>query len=244
MEDKRRNFQSKLTEELKYNERMIVTLKKSIESIQASLSAGKDKAFYENRIVQTEHSIENYKKKNEQLAIKLSTVMSGGCDQEILKIAEDVQTALSKKKEEVDKKAREEKAKDDQRRQISRSFDQHERNAMRQDYGLKKDINREYDRFLQNSETAPDYILNNLKSMPNNKGYKFKNIVFYGELPPEKNSPIVVFDRKPDGMIITETYADQEVVYFKPRDGKQKQLVRRTQLTKNVNAPATRVRIC
>jgi hypothetical protein len=77
--------------------------------------------------------------------------------------------------------------------------------------------------------------------MPNNKGYRFKGVTFYGELPPERNSPIVVFDRKPNGMMITETYNDQEVVYFKPRDGHQKELVSRTRLVKNAHGPATRI---
>uniref|UniRef100_A0A6C0KS31 Uncharacterized protein n=1 Tax=viral metagenome TaxID=1070528 RepID=A0A6C0KS31_9ZZZZ len=241
MEQKRHNFQSKLSEGLKYNERMIVTLKKSIENIETSLSAGKDSTFYENRIAQTETSIRNYQTKNEELQTKLNVVMSGGCDAEILKKHEEVKDALQKKEEENSKKEIAEKEMNKKRKECSKNFEQRERESSRKDFFAKKDNERSYERYCQISETAPDYILNNVKSMPNNKGYKFKNVFFFGELPAEKNSPVVIFDRKPDGMLITETYSDQEVVYFKPRDGKQKELVRRTRLVKNVNAPATRI---
>jgi len=241
MEEKRKNFQSKLSDDIKYNERMIVTLKKSIESIQASLSGGKDMTFYENRITQTEAAIENYKKKNEDMRAKLALVMSGGCDIEILANQKAVENELKKKKEEVSKKEEVEKKRDEKRKGESKVFDTLERAESRRDYHSKKDIDRAYERYLNIIETAPDYILNNIKTMPNNKGYRFKNVIFYGELPAEKNAPIVIFDRKPNGMLIIETYSDQEVVYFKGRDSHHKELVSRTRLVKNSNSPATRV---
>jgi hypothetical protein len=55
-----------------------------------------------------------------------------------------------------------------------------------------------------------------------------------------ENGPIVVFERKPDGMFITEYYADQEVTYFKPRDGSRKEFIRKMRVVRNLNAPATR----
>jgi hypothetical protein len=243
MEDKRRNFQSKLNDEIKYNERMIVTLKKSIENIQTTLSASRDLAFYENRIHQSEMSISNYEDANERMRQKLTIVMSGGCDAEILKKQKDIEDELKKKEENAIKEKAEELKRDETRKSCSKKFDMREREQNRRDYGAKKDMDRGYQRFFDIVETAPDYIINNVKTMPNNKGYRFKGVIFYGQLPAERNAPIVVFDRKPNGMMITETYSDQEMVYFKPRDSNQKELVSRHRLVKNVNAPATRIRI-
>lgn len=244
MEQKRLNFQSELNTQLKYNQRMIVTLKKSIENIEKSMSAGKDMDFYENRIKQTLASIDNYALKNQELERKLSVVMSGMCDVEILEKHARVQDDVAKKQKEAVKKEIFEKEKEQERKELGKKYNQMERDIWRQDHYAKKDIGRAYERYLQIVDSAPDYILANIKTMPNNKGYRFKNVFFYGELPAEKNAPDVIFDRKPDGMLITENYSDQEVVFFKRRDGKQKELVSRTRLVKNVNAPATRIPIC
>lgn len=244
MEQKRLNFQSELNTQLKYNQRMIVTLKKSIENIEASSSANKDAAFYENRVKQTLASIENYRLKNEELERKLSVVMNGLCDMEILEKHARVQNDVAKKQEEAAKKESFEKVKEQKRKDLGKKYNQMERDTSRQEHYAKKDIERAYERYCQIVDSAPDYILTNIKTMPNNKGYKFKNVYFYGELPAERNAPFVIFERKPDGMLITETYSDQEIVYFKRRDGKQKELVSRTHLVKNVNAPATRIPIC
>jgi hypothetical protein len=40
-------------------------------------------------------------------------------------------------------------------------------------------------------ETVPDYIIKNLKTMPNNKGYIWRNVRFYGCLPAESNKDIL-----------------------------------------------------
>lgn len=40
-------------------------------------------------------------------------------------------------------------------------------------------------------ETVPDYIIRNLKTMPNNKGYIWRDVRFYGCLPAENNKDIL-----------------------------------------------------
>jgi hypothetical protein len=40
-------------------------------------------------------------------------------------------------------------------------------------------------------ETVPDYIIKNLKTMPNNKGYIWRDVRFYGCLPAESNKDIL-----------------------------------------------------
>ena len=170
--------------------------------------------------------------------------MNGLCDLEILQKHALIKDDITKKNEEALKKESFEKAKEQERKELGKKYNQMERDTSRQEHYAKKDGERANERYWQIVDSTPDYILTNIKTMPNNKGYKFKNMYFYGELPAERNAPFVIFDRKPDGMLITETYSDQEIVYFKRRDGKQKELVSRTRLVKNVNAPATRIAIC
>lgn len=239
MEAKRRAFQNSLTEKVKSNERMIEMLLKSIDSFKSTLSAEKDRAYFERRIKASEESIIRYQDENVRLGVKLDGVMYGSCDPEIIKMYKDTKDEIMAKKEEVKKKeelvAKREKI--DHAR--GKTFDNKERQEMRSEFFGKRDIEREYGRFLDISENLPEYLIRNLKTMPNNKGYRFRGITFYGELPPE-NGPSVVFEKKPDGMMITEYYSNQHITYFKPRDGGQKELVKKFNVVKRVNAPATK----
>jgi hypothetical protein len=239
MEKARRLHQSTLTDELKYNERMIKTLEKSIESIESSMSAGKDLDFYENRIERTKQSIEQYKAKNEAIEQKLLYVNQGGCDEEIKKKNKEFAEETQKKKEAEKKKEDEEKEKEKERKEIGHRFYVKEMDEQRYEGNMEK----LYFRLCDIVASLPDYISKNLKSMPNNKGYKFRGAVFYGELPAERNAPVIVFEKKFNGMNITETYNDNEVTFFKPKDGSPKQIVKKVLLRKNVNAPATRISV-
>jgi len=137
------------------------------------------------------------------------------------------------------KRERKAQEKEERERKRGQKYESLEKTEMRKENYLRKDVNREYNRFLEVVETLPDYISKNLRSMPNNKGYRFRNIIFFGELPAE-NGPTVVFDKKPNGMFITEYYYDQELMFFKPREG-PKELVHKTLLSSNFpRGPASR----
>jgi hypothetical protein len=218
---------------------MIKTLEKSVESIEASMSAGKDLDFYQNRIERTKQSIEQYKAKNEAIEKKLLVVIQGGCDEEIKKKNLEIFEETQKKRDEEKKKEDEEKEKDKERKELGHKFYVKEMEEQR----FEGNVEKLYLRLCEIVQTLPDYISKNLKSMPNNKGYKFRGATFYGELPPEKNSPVIVFEKKFNGMYITETYNDSEVTYFKPKDGTAKQMIKKLILRKNLNAPATRITV-
>src|SRR5277367_2377908 len=58
-----------------------------------------------------------------------------------------------------------------------------------------KEYEREYKRFQNTCTKIPDYIKVNLKNMPNNKGYIFRGIWLFGDLPTEKKrTDIVLFE--------------------------------------------------
>ena len=239
MEAKRRTYQHMLYEKIKGNERMVEMILRSTESIRNTMSADKDKNYFENRIKNSEASIAKYQAENADLSVKLDGVMTGACDLEITKLYQDAKEKMLEKEALVAKKDAALAEKEGKNRVQGKTHEDRERGEMRREYNTKRNLDREYNKFLDISETLPDYIGKNLKTMPNNKGYKFRGITFYGEMAPE-NGPIVVFERKPDGMFITEYYADQEVTYFKPRDGSRKEFIRKMRVVRNLNAPATR----
>lgn len=240
MEAKRRTYQNMLIEKIKGNERMIEMLTRSIESIRATMSADKDKVYFENRISKSENSIAKYRIEIAELSSKVNGVMSGSCDADINKLYQDTKDEMTEKEEKAAKREALAAEKEEKNRIRGKAYEEKEKREIRREYGARRDIEREYNRFLDISENLPDYITKNLKSMPNNKGYRFRGITFYGALPAEPGAT-VVFDKKPDGMIITEHYSNQEITYFKPRDGGQKELIKKVKLVQNFNAPATRI---
>lgn len=60
---------------------------------------------------------------------------------------------------------------------------------------LEKQMVSGYTHYLKAIDTLPDYMINNLAEMPGNKGYSWKGVWFFGELPNERNQPIVVFEK-------------------------------------------------
>lgn len=239
METSRRLHQSKLADALKYNERMIETLTRSVESIRAAMTSSKDAAFYEIRIEQTLTSIRHYEAKNEELRTKLAIVLSGGCDREIVLARKKAEDEKQKQFDEAKKKEELLKAEEEIRKQQGKEFFQKEMSEDRRDHqGVKT-----FERFREICSSAPDYIINNIKTMPNNKGYKFRGVVFFGEMPEEQGAPLVIFEKKPAGMFITETYKDKEITYFKGKIDGQKKLVRKFHLERRDNGPALRTQI-
>ena len=89
----------------------------------------------------------------------------------------------------------------------------------------------EYKYFQKINDSVPDYIRYNLKGMPNNKGYIWKNSWLFGELPSEKNSPIVLFEKYKNVMYIHE-YTYNEYKLFIKEGYNQKYLAKHEIRTK------------
>lgn len=58
-------------------------------------------------------------------------------------------------------------------------------------------MRREYDWLCRQDDRLPDYIRSNLQKMPNNKGYIWKGIHYYGLMPVEDNNKdlLIMFER-------------------------------------------------
>ena len=73
------------------------------------------------------------------------------------------------------------------------------------DKNKEKEIKRYYRYFNKAVDTLPEYISNNLKSMPNNKGYIWRGTVFYGMKPIDSDTTIL-FEKKRGGVLLIHEY--------------------------------------
>jgi hypothetical protein len=77
---------------------------------------------------------------------------------------------------------------------------------------MEKIVLKGYNHFWNAIDTLPNYMQNNLKEMPNNKGYRWKDVVFYGELPLEETQPTIIFEKINNELIIHEYHLDGSYV--------------------------------
>jgi len=83
----------------------------------------------------------------------------------------------------------------------------------------KKKYGRYYNKFCDNVGKLPKNIENNLTNMPNNKGYIYRGIYFFGKNLPEENEPVIMFEKVYNKFYINKFYPGKTELYCK-KNGK------------------------
>lgn len=65
----------------------------------------------------------------------------------------------------------------------------------------------QYRQYLNRVDSLPEYILNNLSTMPNNKGYIWRGMSCYGKLPAERGQPYILFEKIRGGILRIHEYS-------------------------------------
>jgi hypothetical protein len=80
------------------------------------------------------------------------------------------------------------------------------------------------------NDSLPDYMKNNLEEMPNNKGYIWRGVYFYGYLR-EQQGPRVMFEKQRGGILVIHEYTDREYKRYEKK-GKERKILVHSQLKK------------
>ena len=90
----------------------------------------------------------------------------------------------------------------------------------------ERDIDRAFQKYAKDEASIPEYIKNNLKEMPSNKGYIWKGIYCYGQLPKEIGEPQIMFEKQNGTLKILEIYDKGEYRLYKryEKQGKNKKV--------------------
>jgi len=189
--------------------------------------------FIITQIEKLENSIVTDQSQLVILEKRLEDLEAGILNEEILaqnkenKKTASLKEAVKKKKKDDEKKASLEDSK--KSKEIESKNRDYERGERSKEYDMKRAFNY-YEKCV---DSIPDYMLDNLKNMPNNKGYIWRDIHCYGELPPEKNQPITLFEKQRDLLIIHEWANKYYTVYHKVGKTGKKSIVNRTELKRN-----------
>jgi hypothetical protein len=177
-------------------------------------------------------------RKLQQLKKVLEQLNNGIVNKEILE-KRDTQHIKHKQqenkinKEKIIKKQKETKKKEKQKKEYKKN-----REYFRQQRYKQKTINRYNQYFYKNQEKIPKYLLDNLKNMPNNKGYIFNDVWCFGELPAEQGKPTYLYKKQKNNLLIHEFTPTKHKIFHK--NNKKKKLIssteRENKLIKNLYA--------
>ena len=83
------------------------------------------------------------------------------------------------------------------------------------DYAKKREMERSYKYYLKVVNGIPDFINRKLAQMPNNKGYIWRGVFCFGNLPAERGQPTVMFEKFKDTLVIHEWTESQYKLFHK-----------------------------
>jgi hypothetical protein len=196
----------------------ISSLQKNIERLEKTNNdlprsdSLRDKNYIQEQINKNIETMSDSRQKIEDLRERIRLLDRGDLDEElkteIKKSTEKIQAkelAHHRRIEKINKENSEKKLRFEKEKEKERkiNYEQKQLNYLMQ---------REYERF-SNFE-IPDYITQNLKGMPNNKGYIWKNMWCFGELPKDSDT-CVMFEKNKDVTYIHEISRNEHVIYKK-----------------------------
>ena len=208
----RRREYNRIKDQLRYIEMAIEKSEASVNRMRHQAETTFSRAQMEKVAAK---NIERRQEK-EDLEDRLADLNSGMLDAE-LRTEVRTQMAEANEKSRVTRQRKKDLAADKEAKSvISKAYYQASRRQDRQNKYANKNMDRSYRHFQRACGSIPDYMKRNLSEMPNNKGYFWKSVACYGDLPAERGRPTVLFDRKRGGiMVIHEWTPDEYKIYEK-----------------------------
>ena len=183
-------LKNKILQDIKDTNYFINKNKESINSLRAS-ELNID--FISSRIIKVNEDIS---KKQEILNIlekKLSDLENGDLDEEIKNEMKRNSDIISGKS--IESRQKKIKTREEDTIKLKKLFTKEKIDRRCFKYE-KKDFDYSYRFYIKTVSKLPNHIAENLRDMPNNKGYIFKNIHFYGEKNKDNSGLLTFFEKK------------------------------------------------
>jgi hypothetical protein len=190
--------------------------------------------YIKNQIIKIKEKLIEREKEIIQLKEKITNVQKGDYDFEINNKIKDTNNKITEKnrlKQEKKNFLSKEKI---ERSHKSQNFHNITRNSDRYYKNLSKDIDRQYNFFIKTDNSIPEYMLNNLNEMPENKGYYWKNVAYYGKLPAEYGKNTVLFEKYKGNLMYIHEWSKSEYNVYEKK-GKDKRKLFSSQKRKKLN---------
>jgi len=211
----RQSVKNTLTNEYLTLERKVERLTQTNRTLPQS--GIRDESYLSKQISENNILIDQSNERIEELKERIKKIDKGELDNEIsAEIDDSTQKVRSKEQIFLKKKTIKNEEHAEKKKKIQESY-RVERKLNYSQKQLNYEMRKDGERFM-NFE-IPDYITENLKNMPNNKGYIWKGVWCFGQLPSEKNDTCVMFEKQRDVTFIHEIYPEEHIIYKKTNNG-------------------------
>ena len=164
--------------------------------------------FCRNKIEQLKLDNQNLSAELKELDERSQRLACGDLDSELKKQRKNETAIADKKKREKRQQKLNEIAEKEKRSVISKEYWNNTLKAGREARYAERSSKRGYNYVLRVQQSLPQYIRANLANMPNNKGYIWRGIHYYGLKDPEQGSNFVMFENKKGALLIHEWSTD------------------------------------
>ena len=169
------------------------------------------------------NKIDPLKIKLESLSKLLNSIENGGEQEEITKRFTDLNDNLKKQEISKEKLHKKKILKSTEESKTLTNFFGKERALNKVNREITRDKRRLYNIICKSMTNFPDYIKQNLKDMPNNKGYIWRNVYYWGEKDYDPTKPCILFEKTKYKLYIHEITDTQHILFEK--SGKQKKIL-------------------
>jgi hypothetical protein len=199
------------------------SIKRDEAAIKNLKASGMGEVFVTSRIEKLKADIIRRTDLINELTIKSLSVGAGLCNDEVNDKRKSDQNIQKERMKEVASKKAFKRANKIAEKEISDEHWSRLKTGNNIEKQKKRDIKYGWKCYEKAMESLPDYMKRNLESMPNNKGYVWRGVHFYGDLNPERGRPHTMFERVRGVMLTTESTETEIRIYEKGKnDGKKK----------------------
>lgn len=200
-------------------------IKRSTETIDRLKRDNTNITFNKNQIAKLNDRINELNDEIKVLENNLVKLENGSFDQQMIKEGNETRDKinLAFKNKLISTREKATDKKEVEGKHLQKSYDIVNNRSNKEP--TQRDMDRELKYFNKICDSIPDYITKNLSEMPSNKGYIWKGVWCFGNLPPEKNQPLIMFEKLRDSnkLRIIEIDETHRTIYEK--EGKNRKIL-------------------
>jgi hypothetical protein len=227
MEARRRLRKNKIIIDIRDAELFLTRSKETIQRIKTSQMG---EVYIRNQIDKLKDGIIQKDLFLNELREELVNLAAGCLDEDINQEYKDNEKKFKKQKLESAKNKAIKKEALIEKKQVSENYWKGIISASRDHKQKDRDVKYAFKYSNSVNDSLPEYMKNNLEEMPNNKGYIWRGVYFYGYLR-EQQGPRVMFEKQRGGILVIHEYTDREYKRYEKK-GKERKILVHSQLKK------------
>lgn len=178
-----------------------------------------------NQLPKLKDAIQRREGEISDLNKRILDIGNGLVDEELNTQYIQEQQVIKQKENETLRKKKENKERKNEQKKTSNAYWQETIKASRKVRANKRGMQRSYKHFVKACNSIPTYMRKNLSKMPNNKGYIWKSVVCYGELPAQRGKPTILFEKCRGGILKIHEHTETEERIYEKQGKTRKKLI-------------------